>query len=785
MSEIPGYILKRQLGRGGMAVVFLAEQVSLGRDVALKVLKPSPDDTANERFLREARIAARLQHPHIVPVFDFGVHEGEAYLAMQYLPGGTVAPLKGECLEPRAALYIARDVASALDYAHKHGVVHRDVKPDNVLRREDGRAMLSDFGIARLMQAESALTAEGTSVGTPHYMSPEQLRGDKLDGRSDLYSLGVLLWQLLTGDLPYTGSDGWAIGAQHVNSAIPRLPPQLSHLQALMDTLLAKRPEGRPSSGAELVQRLDALLAAGASTPAAASASNVDTPQLPMSVTPPPAAAPPAARNWRHAWWLLVGVALLAWGGYRLLRAPAAVPAPRAAAVADTIAPSIAVLPFEDLSESHDQSYFSDGMAEEVSNQLAQVQGLRVAGRSSAQSFKDKHATIAEVGKALNVNRVLEGSVRRSGDQLRVTVTLSNVADGFQIWSQRYDRKLTDVFAVQDEIAGTVVQALKLKLLANQRKHTPSVQVYDLYLRGRQALIRSGRENSQRAVDALRAAVARDPDYADAWSLLSMAEVFLAPPPSDVPGRQAAIKRGLDAAERAIALDPSLGDAYAARAFVRRMQWDWNGALTDAEQSVALGPSDGRNHLRYGLMLQTVGRLPEAKVEVDRAIALDPMLTPAWSFLAQLKTGMGDIAGAREAYRRVSAIDPDFIKDPTLAGDLFLLEGQAEQARVSYPDSPEGEIGKIMADYSLGHIAQSRQALEAFRAKHPELEASLLPSAYAWTHQPDQAFALLEMAREKRSPALPYISINRFLQPIRQDPRYAAFLRKLGMPEAP
>ena len=245
--DIPGYTVLRPLGRGGMAVVYLAVQQSLGREVALKILSPTPtqDDSAGERFLREARLAASLHHPHIVPIHDFGVHDGYAYIAMEYESGGTVAPLAGERLEPGAALRVVREIAGALDYAHGRGVVHRDIKPENILRRSDGAAMLSDFGIARLIQVESALTTEGTSIGTPHYMSPEQLRGDKVDGRSDLYSLGVVLWQLLTGELPYTGSDGWAIGTQHLGADIPRLPPALAPLQELVDALLAKRADAR------------------------------------------------------------------------------------------------------------------------------------------------------------------------------------------------------------------------------------------------------------------------------------------------------------------------------------------------------------------------------------------------------------------------------------------------------------------------------------------------------------------------------------------------------------
>src|SRR5258706_4910123 len=239
--EIPGYTLLRPLGRGGMGEVYLAVQQSLGREVALKLLtaKLAEDPVASERFVREARIAANLHNPHVVPIHDVGVHQGTAYIAMEYEPGGTVAAAAHGGVDAATALRIARDIAAALDYAHRHGVIHRDVKPENVLRRTDGLCLLSDFGISRAVEAPTILTHEGASVGTPQYMSPEQLRGQNIDGRSDLYSLGVMLYQLLTGNLPYTGSDGLILGMQHINAPIPYLPDELKHLQPLIDNLMA------------------------------------------------------------------------------------------------------------------------------------------------------------------------------------------------------------------------------------------------------------------------------------------------------------------------------------------------------------------------------------------------------------------------------------------------------------------------------------------------------------------------------------------------------------------
>ncbi|MEO6104666.1 MAG: protein kinase [Pseudoxanthomonas sp.] len=795
MTDLPGYTLKQPLGRGGMATVYLATQESLGREVALKLLSPSQDPRAGERFLREARLAAHLQHPHIVPIYDFGVHQDQAWIAMQYLPSGTVAPLSGERLEPRAALRIVRDIADALDYAHGHGVVHRDIKPDNILRGEGG-AMLSDFGIARLVEEDSGLTAEGTSVGTPHYMSPEQLRGEKIDGRTDLYSLGVVLWQLLTGNLPYTGKDSWAIGTQHLSAATPTLPAPLSHLQPLIEALMAKSVDARPDSGAEVVRRIDALLAAGAN-PTPGPSNGLDTHVIaapgidagadrsrPLGVER--RRAEPAGPRWRiPGAVLLLVIASVALGWHylgsegRRALSTAATTTP-AAANAQAAMTSLAVLPFDDLSESHDQSYFSDGMAEEVSNRLSQVTGLRVAGRTSAQSFKDKHATIAEIGKALNVSRVLEGSVRRSGDRLRVNVQLINVADGFQLWSQSFDRKPTDVFAVQDEIAGAVVDSLKLKLLGEQHKHTTSVAAYDLYLQGWHELIQGKSDSAKRALVVLRQAVALDPDYAGAYALLAMAEIFNSvklDPPNRIEGR----KRAMAAAERSVELDRGLGEAYGVRGFLRRLDWDWSGALADAERSVALGSGDGRNHLRYGLILQTLGRVTEAESALERAVAIDPLLTPAWGPLAQTKIALGDYAGARAAIARVDAIDPDFLAGESLPIDLLLLEGKAVQARAGY--AAKGfELGVILADHSLGKTGAARQALKALAAKQGDRDPYGIALGYAWLDLPDQAFVWLDRAAEQRSHGILEMAQEPMMSSLRKDARYAKLLKKVGMP---
>ncbi len=469
MIEVPGYTVLRLLGHGGMATVYLALQQSLRREVALKILSPAlaQDAVATERFLREARISAKLHHPHIVAIYDVGVHDGVPYMSIAYEPGGTVAQKTDTRGDAKFALRIVRDIAGALDYAHSQGVIHRDVKPENILLRNDGNCVLSDFGIAHAIGAQTGLTREGTSVGTPHYMSPEQLRGEHVDGRSDLYSLGVVFYQLLTGDLPYQGTDGWAIGMQHISAPIPRLPAILIQQQTFLDALLAKDPAARLQTGAEVMHWAEARLSG-------------PTPAMTVAMaTPMPATHSHTASG---------------------MRSPAA---------------SIAILPFADMSQGKDQEYLADGLSEELLNLLSKVSGLYVAGRSSAFSFKGKNAKLVDIGRELKVATVLEGSVRKFGERVRISVQLINVDDGFQMWSETYDRQLTDVFEVQDEIAALVCAALKDKLLP---KPAPAVdpELARQLQSGRDHLRGTNRDDAQAAVAAFDKVLALDAGHAEA-----------------------------------------------------------------------------------------------------------------------------------------------------------------------------------------------------------------------------------------------------------------------------
>jgi TolB-like protein/Tfp pilus assembly protein PilF len=764
MREIPGYELLRPIGRGGMATVYLAVQQSLGREVALKLLTPSADGdgTANERFLREARIAASLRHPNIVPIHDFGIHEGVAYLAMQYEPAGTVAPMPGERLAPREALQAVRDIARALAYAHGRGVVHRDIKPDNILRGEDGGAMLSDFGIARLVHGESALTREGTSVGTPHYMSPEQLRGERVDGRSDLYSLGVVLWQLLTGELPYTGADAWSIGTQHLTADIPRLPAPLAHLQPLLESLLAKTPEARAQSGTEVAARIDALLA-GTVTPAGGDTA----PAMPAA----PRAATAKARTSRR---ILVGSALvlllplLAWYAWRESSHRPAVPPPVAAQAkaapmsgASVPARSIAVLPFVNMSRDPANDYFSDGLAETALDMLSQVHDLKVIARTSSFAFKGQSLDVRQIGNKLDAAHLLEGSVQQDGKTVRITAQLVRTRDGVQLWSHRYDRQLTDVFKIQDEIATEVVKALQLALSASEAvrvtgTRTSDVGAYTEYLRGMALLPERRVPDLREALLHFQRAMELDPKYAHAYAQAGVTLFLLASHAGANSAQDKALRDQYVA--KALALDPGLGEAYAARAALCHLGGDLACAEENYKRAIELAPNYASGWEWYGdLASVQPGKAELARRLRARAVQLDPLSPEVRISYASSLAEAGDRAGAMRQIESALRDNPRSALAHAERARLFKLDGDMAGALREYaatiavdPEATGARAMRCNVMVSFGAFGEAKACFDADRALRQAIFASgsRLPLAMA-TGDFEQA---LRVAKSLQSP---------------------------------
>ncbi|HEY8195362.1 MAG TPA: serine/threonine-protein kinase, partial [Gemmatimonadales bacterium] len=511
------YDLQREIGRGGMATVYLAQDRKHRRDVAIKILHPHLAASVElERFKREVEIAARLNHPRILTLIDSGAADGFLYYVMPYVQGES---LRGRLSrEPRLslaeALRITREVASALGYAHGQGVVHRDIKPENVMLHE-GEATVTDFGISKAVSsgAETALTQIGLTLGTPAYMSPEQASGDEeLDGRSDLYSLGCVLFEMLAGQPPFTGPTAQAVIGKRFTEPAPSLrayrPGVSSVLEKVVSRVLARNPQDRFTSATQLVQAL-------ATVPDESASPGTDT----TIVSPQQASGK-----------------------------------------------SIAVLPFADMSPDKDQDYFCDGIAEEIINAITKVQALRVASRSSAFAHKGKNQDIRDVGEQLGVSTVLEGSVRKAGSRLRIIVQLINVTDGYCLWSERYDRELEDVFAVQDEIAENIVRALRVVLTDQEKRaidkpRTGSVEAYEFYLRGRQAFNLFREKSLQYARRMFARAIEIDPTFAPAYAGTADCSSFLFMwwDPS-----RANLHEAEAASQQALELAPGMAEARAA-----------------------------------------------------------------------------------------------------------------------------------------------------------------------------------------------------------------------------
>src|SRR5712671_6706162 len=482
------YVIERELGSGGMATVYLARDLKHRRFVALKVLSPAlAASLGADRFLREIELAARLQHPHIVTVFDSGDAGGILWYTMPYVEGETLrARLERERQLPLdVALRIASEAARALEFAHRHGVLHRDVKPENLLLTTDGSTMVADFGIARpwdAMGATGGLTQSGIVVGTPAYMSPEQAAGERaLDARTDIYALGCVLYEMLAGELPYSGPNAQALLAKRLSEPAPSLRTTRDLPIAVERTVaraLARTPADRFASAAEFAHALQ----------------SVDAPVKPTG-----------GRRWPAAAVLL----LLAIVGAVAIRFR-----PGATGRSPARLASAAVLPFADLSPKRDQAYFSDGLTDELIGALSRVEGLRVAARTSSFQFKDRQVDVSEIGRQLHVGAILEGSVRRSGNRVRITAQLVSTRNGYQLWADAYDRELKDVFGVQEDIARSIIAALQVKLgtrgsRALRARPTADIEAYDLYLKGRFAWNQRTRIGMPLAVGYLEQAVAR------------------------------------------------------------------------------------------------------------------------------------------------------------------------------------------------------------------------------------------------------------------------------------
>ena len=666
------FSIERELGGGGMSRVFVARDLALGRDIVVKVIAPeSAEGLSAERFAREVKLAARLQQANIVPVLTAGTSGNLPYYTMPFVRGESLRArlATGLPLSIPEAVSILRDVARALAYAHAEHVVHRDIKPENILL-SGGAAVVTDFGIAKAIVASrtidggstNAITMAGVSLGTPAYMAPEQALGDPgTDQRADIYAWGVIAWELLGGAHPFaTRTTMQALITAHVTEQAPSLSERRPEVPAALASLvmrcLAKNPAERPASANELLAEMES-----ANTSREA-------------ITPPKSV--PEHRTRRIS--LFAGAAVVI-----ALAAGATIWHFRNARPVASSDKSLAILPFTSMGGDTANTYLAEGIADEVSNTLSQIPGLRLAGRTSSARVGGKNATPQEVGAALHVGAVLDGTVRREGDQIRVNAELSNASDGTVVWHENYQRPAKDIFAVQDDIARAIAGQLQVTLGGAGARSlaasgTRDVTAYDLYLKGMYLYRRRGPGLAD-AISTLDQATAQDSTFARAWAALANALTvspsYLSSHAGDV------LPRARAAAERAIRLDSTLSEGYQALGYVDAEQFHWKDAESELRRAIALDPNNADARYRLGYTLFNQGRIAEAIPQFRSAEARDPLYFLPAAYLGWAEVRTGEIPEGTAELRRALALEPQSITSLCMLALAYDRAGMADSAR--------------------------------------------------------------------------------------------------------
>ena len=746
-SRLGTYEIVAPLGAGGMGEVYRAKDLRLGREIALKVL---PVEMANDteglaRFEREARTVAGLNHPNIVMLHSIEEVGGTRFLTMELVEGRSLAALVAPGGLPLTQLLdLAIPVAEALMAAHEKGIVHRDLKPDNVMVARDGRVKVLDFGLAKLTRwgpdletaqtatMASPLSTAGAVMGTAPYMAPEQIRGEAVDARTDLFSLGVVMFELAAGRRPFAGPTFADLGSAILRDGPPSLttfrrdlPADLEHI---IGRCLEKEPRNRFQAALDLVNELRGLKRA------------LDRGEAPAQRSAP-----------------------------------------------DPVA-SIAVLPFANRSASADDEYFCDGLADELLSLLAKIKGLRVAARTSAFYFKDRNATIAEVGKALNVATVLEGSVRKAGQRVRISVQLVNVSDGYQLWSETYDRTLDDIFAVQDDVARAVVSALPGKLLLDPSGPTPRPgtsdgDAYDAFLEGRFYWNKRTEADARKAIGFFERAIAIDPRFAEAW--VGLADCHVTRPFYSLIPTSDALPKAREAAQRAQELRPELGAVHATLAYLSMIDFKWVEAEHEYRRAIELSPDDATARVWYADLLMMTARMNAALREIRRALELDPLSARIWTELGQWHWSEGQLDEAMADFRKALELTPTMPLALELAARVCWQRGDAEQS-FDLRTRLEAVSERVAVSTPELRNAYSRGGRrEVLRAQLSAPVARQLPTDRALWHAElgdlDAAFRDLDDALAQREIRLPYVPYYADFAPLRNDPRFQELLVRLGV----
>jgi TolB-like protein/tRNA A-37 threonylcarbamoyl transferase component Bud32 len=773
--HLGNYEILDEIARGGMGVIYRARQRHSRRIVAVKrVLSYQADSHETlERFRREAEAVASLDHPNILPIYEVSESEdGLPFFSMKFATGGSLhdaAPSLRN--EPRKCAQLMAKVVRATEYAHSRGILHRDLKPGNILLDDRGEPLVSDFGLAKWLDANKDLTKSLTAFGTPGYIAPEQAErtGDDLTPAADVYSLGAILFDLLTGRPPFLGANALSVIRQAAETPAPKLR-SLAHshdrdLETICARCLERDPKARYQSAGDLATDLERWLDG-------------------RSIVARPVSPP--ARIWR---WSRRNPKLVATGAAGLLLGAAAIWLFRGelfrASQFNPPEKSIAVVPFLDLSQAKDQEYFCDGISEEILHALAKVDGLRVVGRTSSFSFKGKRVPASDVGRKLNVDNVLAGSLRREGNRVRITAELINTRSGFHLWTETYNRELAGVFALQDEITRSIVDALKIKLAVSlPAQQQRDAEVYDFYLQGLYFSNKGSEEDLRRSLSFFQHAVEKDPTFSRAWTGIAkvwyfLADVYVKPLDAYPASKEAALK--------AIALDEKDAEAHCYLSEAKRvLDWDLAGADTELKRALELDPNSAPAHLFSGLHPLFRGELKDGLQLVLEAEKLDPV-SPITSYVATAAYLANDrIDDAVIEGQRTLQLDPNYFYLDSVLAAAYREKVNFPEAIALYTKSQEAthlpSSGLAITYARMGRQSEAQNILaQLVQAREKRyVSAPLIAAVSTALADKEEAFRWLERAYAEHSGVLQWIAFLPEFRALHSDARFPHLLQRIS-----